>query len=157
MKKNLQQGFTLIELLVVIGIIAVLAAIVLIAINPARQFAQARNAERNSEVNAILNAIGQYVAETKGGTIATDGDTATDQVIGSGNGQANICATLSPTYISALPIDPGTTNGAAPNKDQVNDCTQAYNTNYTINVDASGRYVIKAPAAELGQTISLTR
>ena len=48
-----QTGFTLIELLVVIGILAVLLAIVLIAINPARQFAQ-NNTQRASDVNAIL-------------------------------------------------------------------------------------------------------
>ncbi|MDQ5951176.1 MAG: hypothetical protein QG639_453, partial [Patescibacteria group bacterium] len=38
-----KHGFTLIELLVVIGILAVLLAITLVAINPARQFAQANN------------------------------------------------------------------------------------------------------------------
>nr|HPO06648.1 type II secretion system protein [Candidatus Pacearchaeota archaeon] len=61
-----QSGFTLIEILVVIGLIAFLAAVVIIAINPARQFAQGRNSQRVSNVNAILNAIGQRIADNKG-------------------------------------------------------------------------------------------
>ena len=36
--KNNEKGFTLIEVLVVIGILAVLLAIVIIAINPAKNF-----------------------------------------------------------------------------------------------------------------------
>ena len=61
-----QKGFTLIELLVVIGILAVLLAITLIAINPARQFSLANNTKRSSDVNAILNAVNQYMADHKG-------------------------------------------------------------------------------------------
>jgi len=64
--KNLQKGFTLIELLVVIGILAILLAIVLIAINPAKQFGQANDTKRASDVNTILNAINQYMADNKG-------------------------------------------------------------------------------------------
>ena len=61
-----QAGFTLIEILVVIGIIAILAAIVIIAINPARQFAQARDTQRRNDVTALLNSIGQYMADNDG-------------------------------------------------------------------------------------------
>ena len=50
----------------VIGIIAVLALIVLVAINPARQFALARNTQRTSNVEAILSAIGQNMVDNKG-------------------------------------------------------------------------------------------
>jgi len=65
MFKN-KRGFTLIELLVVIGILAILLAITLIAINPARQFGQANNTRRRSDILQVLNGIHQYVAETQG-------------------------------------------------------------------------------------------
>ncbi len=61
-----QKGFTLIELLIVIAIIGILAAVVIIAVNPGRQLAQANDARRSSEVNAVLNALGQYGADFAG-------------------------------------------------------------------------------------------
>lgn len=146
MDKN--QGFTLIEILVVIGIIAILAAIVIIAINPARQFAQARNSQRTSNVNSILNAIGQRSADNKGLFPTATGCAAlaagTTYTIGIGSGTFLAPATalvdlscLVPTYIpSQLPVDPSTGTWTS---------ATVYNTQYNVTVDTLGRYTICAP------------
>lgn len=150
-----QKGFTLIELLVVIGILAVLLAITLIAINPARQFAQANNTKRRSDVNAILNAVNQYMADNKGelpaGITTTVATIATDDAVDPA--EADICAVLVPTYIAALPSDPQTNNGAA-----VLDCVTAYDTGYTIVQSAdNNRITVAAPTIELDDPVSVTR
>lgn len=99
-----QKGFTLIELLVVIGILAVLLAITLIAINPARQFSQANDTKRSSDVNAILNAVNQYMADNKG--VPPSG--ITNSVAEISNAGADLCNALVPKYIAALQVDPQT-------------------------------------------------
>lgn len=146
-----QKGFTLIELLVVIGILAVLLAITLIAINPARQFAQANNTKRRSDVNAILNAVNQYMADNKG--VVPAAITESTQAIS--NTGADICALLVPTYIAALPADPATNDGAA-----VIDCAvvDGYNVGYTIMKSATnGRITVAGGTIELGDPVSVTR
>ncbi|KKQ92744.1 MAG: hypothetical protein UU16_C0034G0004 [Candidatus Woesebacteria bacterium GW2011_GWA2_40_7] len=152
--KKSSKGFTLIELLVVIGILGILLAIVLIAINPARQFAQANNTARRSDVNSLLNAIHQFAADNKGklpANMPAKGDPAENI----GLTAADICTDISPTYIAQLPTDP-TLNTAA-----VSDCTAAYDTGYQVSVDASGRVTVGASSAEAvgGSTpvISVTR
>ena len=147
MKKR-QSGFTLIELLVVIGILAVLLAIVLIAINPARQFAQANNAKRSSDVNAILNAIHQYGADNRGNLTALGLPAAgADPVIITDVNVPGLCAALVPMYMAALPVDPLTNNG---DPIEPAECGAAYSTNYTVAQGANGRITIAAPATELG-------
>jgi prepilin-type N-terminal cleavage/methylation domain-containing protein len=109
--KNLpirQKGFTLIELLVVIGILAVLLAITLIAINPAKQFSQANDTKRRSDVNAILNAVNQYGADNKGSLPANIPTCAIPPCAGAGyvisSTDIDICADLVTEYLAALPV-----------------------------------------------------
>lgn len=156
-KKALNQGFTLIELLVVIGILTVLLAIVLVAINPARQFSQANNTQRRSDVSAILNAIHQYAADNRG--TLPSGITSSAKTITSTTGAANInlCADLVPTYIADLPLDPSS-GTESPDGSLCTDAGATYSTGYTIQVSASGnRITVSAPSAELSESITITR
>jgi type IV pilus assembly protein PilA len=155
--KNI-KGFTLIELLVVIGILAILLSIVLIAINPARQFGQANNTRRRSEVTQILNAIGAYAADNRGLLPPDIMGLAANTPTAISDAGADICGDLVPNYIPALPQDPQQGTGTA-----ISDCTQAggYVTGYEVAHDAAagtaGRVTISAPLAQNSETIENTR
>lgn len=92
----MRKGFTLIELLVVIAIIGILASIVLVSLNSARQ--KARDVKRVGDIRQMQLALEGYYDEKQ----AYPGDDL-----------AAVCAPLTgladelvPTYIAALPVDP---------------------------------------------------
>lgn len=145
-----RSGFTLIELLVVVGVLAVLLAIVLIAINPARQFSQANNTKRSSDVNALLNAIHQYAADNQG-TLPGGGDIG-ETAAEISSTAVDLCSDLVPQYIAALPVDPLTNNGTP-----VTDCATAYSTGYQVSRSANDNRITVTAAGELGASISVVR
>lgn len=150
------RGFTLIELLIVMGIIAILAAVVIVAINPARQFAQARNAQRGSNVQAILDAIGQNLADKRGVFTCTAGmlPSTSTEMKKTGATAYDIRPCLVPVYLSEIPVDPLTGENTCSE-----DCSEgSYMTGYTLMQNAStSRITVSAPAAELEEAISVTR
>lgn len=142
-----RRGFTLIELLLVIGIIAILASIVIVAINPTKQLGDARNAQRRSDVNTILNATYQYAIDHNG-SLPSGIPTGTSKYIckssdGVCNNGVNL-RLLTGSYLVNIPSDP-----------QV--AATATGTHYTIVQDANGRVTVAAPGAEQNATISVTR
>lgn len=152
-----RRGFTLIELLLVIGIIAILASIVIIAVNPTKQLGKARNAQRRSDVNTILNAVYQYAIDHNGnlpGTVGTSSiDTTVRPVCQLDLAEATCIAaafsgislrTLSGTYIVSVPKDPSLT-------------ITGTGTRYMISRDTNSRITVAAPGAEGGEVITVTR
>lgn len=59
-RKNKFGGFTLIELLIVIAILGILAAAVLVAVNPGKRQRQARDAARKSDIGQLATALQAY-------------------------------------------------------------------------------------------------
>ncbi len=146
----MRKGFTLIELLLVIGIIAILASIVIVAINPTKQLADARNAQRRSDVNTVLNAVYQYAIDNNGSLPSDMPATGVTQAVcktdpGSGNCTgATQLQGLTGSYIVAMPADPSQASGSG-------------YTGYEISRNSDGRVTVSAPQAEQSATISVTR
>lgn len=154
MKLRINIGFTLIELLVVMAIVSILATSLVVAINPARQMAKARDSQRESHLTAIVSAVLQYSSEHSGEMPDTDGDPDTNNFpttatcIGTSVSCFNLGAagesgeTIVPEYTFQIPFDPSTGD--------------ASDTGYTIYVDADG-YIHVGAIGEATPTITIVR
>lgn len=153
MKKLLrsQKGFTLIEILLVVAAIAILAGIVIVAINPSKQLGDTRNAKRRSDVTNILNATYQYAIDHNG--VIPSGVTLIPTEICASGIASTTCAaaglvslealSVGGTYLTDIPLEDNatTTNGAG----------------YRISKNANGRITVSAGFAEQSAIISQTK
>ncbi len=156
--QNSKEGFTLIELLIVIVIIATLAVVVFVALNPAQRFQDARNARRTSDVNTILTAVHAYIVDN-GGSLPSGLSTGMSQVqLGSASSgcaistggcsvTASSCTNLATPlvkYLKTIPVDPSLSSSST-------------STGYGIVVDANNIVTVTACRAEGSTTISASR
>lgn len=153
-KFSKQSGFTLLEILLVVAAIAILAGIVIVAINPGKQLGDTRNAQRRSDVNTILNAVYQYSIDNNGAIPGTGNLSGTPTEICAANTATSTCTgaglvpinelVWSEKYLVDLPSDPSggcATNGIC----------------YQISTTTGNRVVITAPGAEQGATIEVRK
>lgn len=98
-KRKGEKGFTLIELLVVIAIIGVLATIVLVSLNTARE--KARDTRRISDMRQVALALEMYYDDQAG---TATGYPGTDD----SESWSALESALEPDYMTSVPADPGT-------------------------------------------------
>ena len=110
------KGFTLLEILLVVAAIAILATVIILALNPNKQLGDTRNAKRNIDKDSITKAVTEYQIDhgnlpgpdaipttlETAAYICKTGQTTTEQ---------DPCINLSNltdnnTYLSSIPIDP---------------------------------------------------
>ena len=141
MKKK--GAFTLLEILLVVAAIAILGGIVIFAINPTRQLAATRNAQRAMDVNAIYKAAYQYIIDHS--VLPAEVSSTPIEICRSGAsncvGLADLSVlTNSGLYLPSIPTDP---NSPTPN-----------GSGYMICRADSGRPVVYSPLAELDREIT---
>jgi type IV pilus assembly protein PilA len=164
MKKR--AGFTLIELLIVIGLIAILAGVVFVALDPFTRFRDARNSRRSADVASFASAVrvnqvdigGRYMWALRSPQI-TAGETyqisnATTTTACNTNcsavTDADNCVNMQPLassgYLGSVPVSP---NGS-------NAWSGAY-TGYYLRVNANSSLTVGACDVEGGSAIQVTR
>src|SRR3989338_6736731 len=135
----MKKGFTLIEILIGIALLAILAVIVIAAINPAKRFEEARNTKRWSDVTALMDAVNLNMIDNKGIWTCAAGSFPTSNTNMINSGGYDICGCLvTPGHIGAMPFDPRPTSGTS----SYTSCV-SYDTDYTIRQDATGVITIE--------------
>lgn len=154
--KSTKKAFTLIEILLVIGMIAVLATVVFVALDPAKRFRDARDAKRSTDAQSILSAVQTFIIDNQGslpvgltttekqiGTAATGCAIATGGCAVSGAADCINLTTPLAKYLKTIPIDPSGGTASL--------------TRYSIGMDANGIVTVKACGVEGGTNISVSR
>ncbi len=146
-QRSQSTGFTLLEILLVVAAIAILAGIVILAINPTKQLGDTRNAQRRSDVNTILSAVYQYAIDNDG-TLPSTITTTTTEICASGAASCTglidlTVLTTNEKYLTSIPNEPQKTN--------------ANGAGYMIKKSANGRITVDAQFEEQSATISVTR
>lgn len=152
-----KKGFTLIELLIVIAIIAILAAIVFVALDPGRRFADARDARRASDLVELLTAIkidqvdngGDYIAAIEALTPAEVnmiGTAVTGCTAQNANCDTDVTATANCVDLSGL-VTEGYLGEVSVSPDGAGTWTDGL-TGFTLELETNGTVTLRSCESE---------
>jgi prepilin-type N-terminal cleavage/methylation domain-containing protein len=146
---KIRKGFTVMEAAIVIAIIAILAAAVFVAIDPARRMHEARNGMRNGDIYTILDGVGKYKTDNNGAQYSVISNMTEGSYYELGTCSSGATCALQPVqpacvnllgigykYLATIPKDPNIGTDAE--------------TKYYIMKDASGVITVGACNAEGG-------
>jgi len=149
-------------MLLVVAIIAVLAGIVVVAINPGKQLATVRNTERSFNLNEIHKAMQQYFIDHYIYPAATP--TTLTEICNTGNlpypsgidcGTLIDLSPLVPTYLTSIPVDPQGSTLSFINNFIPKVYATTNGTGYKVMKDTDNKIVLSASQAELGVMIRI--
>ena len=166
-----KKGFTLIELLIVIAIIAILAGVVFVSLDPLSRFRDARDAARYTDVTAILSAIKVDQVDNKGSyayglrffnspaeavvaddvyqisnATTTTGCNTNCSIVGAADECVNLQSLVTEGYLGKMPVNPNGTGNWTETR-----------TGYYVSVNTNGSATIGSCDAESASTIEVTR
>ena len=146
--------------MIVIAVIAILAAVVFVALNPLARFQDARNAQRWTDVNNILSAIKLSQVDNDGSYIDAINSLTADLYYQIGGGSSCNDTCLNPTvvlqtacvdledltdngYLASIPIDP---NASGASEDE---------TRYYLAKLSNGSITVGSCSEELGSNSAI--
>lgn len=161
-----KRGFTLIELLIVVAIMAIIAVVVFVSLDPLTRFQDSRDSVRWQQVSEVLNAVKLYqidhggsnllavsnLAANKTYMIGTDAsgcetyNTNCDTDVAGTNDCVNLNGLVTTGYLSTVPVSP---NGAG--------TWIAGHTGYTLTVSSTGAVFVRACESEHSSEIGVSR
>ena len=157
-----KKAFTLIELLIVISIIAILASVVFVALDPLKRFQDARNSSRWADVTAVVSAIKVYQVDNSGSYPTTVGSMAagTPYMIGA-TGCGNTCSAASITSGNCLDLSELVTDGYLGNvpisPNASGSSWTSTTTGYALTKASTGLITVVACDAENDESISVSK
>lgn len=137
---------SIIEVLMIVSLLFVLGTLLIVTMNPSRAFAEARNAERWSGVNALYNSLSEYQRTLHDSFLG--GGAGTTREICRPHIDAALCreagfvslSHLIPAYLKEIPVDP---------------LAEGIGSGYAVSVDESGDIMVTALFAEKGDIIAV--
>lgn len=135
-----KNGFTLLEILLAIALIGILSLIALVAINPSKQLAEARNTERFDDITKLNQALEDYFVTNRSYPTGIN-ESYQDICLSSGGSNCVDLNVLVPDYLSSIPIAPNAASGT---------------TGYTVAINPQNKQLsLEAKTPELGESIEI--